>query len=293
MNDEPRQYATAAAFRVALEARLKTTERTEGIDLQRLRRQVSFDRLLARLFSEQNEPWLLKGGYAMELRMRTARTTKDIDLSLPVHGASESKKRVLEHLQANAANDLKDFFVFAIGQPIMDLSAAPEGGSRYPVTSSLAGRVFTKFHLDVGMGDVAIEPTEVLEGGNWLSFAGIHPAKIMAISKEQQFAEKLHAYTLPRLEGTNSRVKDVVDMALLILVGTLDRERLQEAVRTTFALRNTHALPVLLPEAPKSWEVPYRTLAAECSLDSTLEEALHGIGTLLSEFALPRWPASG
>jgi hypothetical protein len=79
MKDEPRQYATAAAFRVALEARLKTTERTEGIDLQRLRRQVSFDRLLARLFSEQNAPWLLKGGYAMELRLRTARTTKDID----------------------------------------------------------------------------------------------------------------------------------------------------------------------------------------------------------------------
>ena len=62
MKDEPRQYATAAAFRVALEARLKTTERTEGIDLQRLRRQVSFDRLLARLFSEQHAPWLLKGG---------------------------------------------------------------------------------------------------------------------------------------------------------------------------------------------------------------------------------------
>jgi hypothetical protein len=34
---------------------------TEGIDLQRLRRQVSFDRLLARFFSEQNPPWLLKG----------------------------------------------------------------------------------------------------------------------------------------------------------------------------------------------------------------------------------------
>jgi hypothetical protein len=41
MKDEPRQYATAVAFRVALEARLKTTELTEGIDLQRLGRQVS------------------------------------------------------------------------------------------------------------------------------------------------------------------------------------------------------------------------------------------------------------
>jgi hypothetical protein len=161
-------------------------------------------------------------------------------------------------------------------------NAAPEGGARYPVTASLAGRVFTRFHLDVGMGDAAIEPTELLEGRNWLGFAGIYPTKFVAISKEQQFAEKLHAYTLPRLEGTNSRVKDVVDMALLLRLGTLDMERLREAIRTTFALRDTHVLPVVLPEAPASWTAPYRTLAAECSLDWTLQEALQGIRNLLS-----------
>jgi hypothetical protein len=31
----------------------------------------------------------------------------------------------------------------------------------------------------------------------------------MAISKEQQFAEKLHAYTVPRPDAPNSRVKDL------------------------------------------------------------------------------------
>ena len=283
MKDEPRQYATAAAFRVALEARLKATEQTEGIDLQRLRRQVSFDRLLARLFSEQDTAWLLKGGYAMELRLRTARTTKDIDLSLPVDAPSGRKGRVLEHLQTSAARDSKDFFVFTIGQHIMELNAAPEGGARYPVTASLAGRVFTRFHLDVGMGDAAIQPTELLEGRNWLGFAGIYPTKFVAISKEQQFAEKLHAYTRPRLEGTNTRVKDVVDMALLLRLGTLDRKRLVEAIRTTFALRDTHMLPVVMPEPPSSWNTPYQTLAAECSLAWTLQEAIQNLGMLLSD----------
>jgi hypothetical protein len=186
-------------------------------------------------------------------------------------------------LQAGVAKDLKDFFVFTIGQPMMDLNAAPEGGARYPVTASLAGRVFTKFHLDIGMGDAAIEPTELLEGRNWLGFAGIYPTKFVAISKEQQFAEKLHAYTLPLLEGTNTRVKDVVDMALLLRLGTLDRERLKGAIRATFALRDTHVLPVVLPEPPASWNAPYQTLAAECSLDWTLQETLQRIGTLLSD----------
>ncbi len=82
---EPKTYATAAAFRRALEDRLQDIARREGVDLQRLRRQVAFDRLLARLF-QGGEPrtllWVLKGGYAMELRIKAARTTKDVDLTM-------------------------------------------------------------------------------------------------------------------------------------------------------------------------------------------------------------------
>jgi len=62
----PRTYATAGAFRRALEERLKSMSQTEQIDINRLRRQVSFDRLLARLFQEDPAPWVLKGGYALE-----------------------------------------------------------------------------------------------------------------------------------------------------------------------------------------------------------------------------------
>ena len=77
-----KKYASAAAFRVALEDRLKTMAQEESLDLQRVRRQAAFDRLLCRLFARPDAPWLLKGGYAMELRLKTARTTRDIDLAL-------------------------------------------------------------------------------------------------------------------------------------------------------------------------------------------------------------------
>ena len=66
----------------ALEERLKTASLTDQIDLNRLRRQVSFDRLLSRLFREAPYQWALKGGYALELRFRAARSTVDIDLTL-------------------------------------------------------------------------------------------------------------------------------------------------------------------------------------------------------------------
>jgi hypothetical protein len=78
----PQKYASATAFRVALESRLKKLASEENLDLQRLRRQAAFDRLLCRVFAIPDAPWLLKGGYAMELRLKTARTTRDIDLAM-------------------------------------------------------------------------------------------------------------------------------------------------------------------------------------------------------------------
>jgi hypothetical protein len=84
----PRTYATAGAFRKALEERLKSMSQTEQIDINRLRR------LLARLFREDSAPWVLKGGYALELRFKSARSTIDIDLTLQrVVGTEEGSFR--------------------------------------------------------------------------------------------------------------------------------------------------------------------------------------------------------
>ena len=282
MNEQPRKYATAAAFRVALETRLKSIAAAEGVDLQRLRRQVSFDRLLARFFAEHNAPWLLKGGYAMELRIKAARTTKDIDLSLPGDAAAGLTGQILTQLQRSAGADLGDFFRFTIAEPQMNLDAAPQGGARYPVTAALAGRVFNQFQLDVGIGDAVVLPTELVEGRDWLGFAGIATPQFIAISKEQQFAEKLHAYTLPRLGTPNSRVKDLVDMILLIQAATMDTTRLKRAVQATFELRSTHAVPVTLPEPPASWISPFNTMAKECGIELTLLDAAQVIASFFS-----------
>jgi hypothetical protein len=65
----PGRYVTPYAFRRALEDRLRQQALREGIDLQRLRRRVAFERLLARLFVEDPPPWILKGGYSLELRL--------------------------------------------------------------------------------------------------------------------------------------------------------------------------------------------------------------------------------
>jgi len=274
----PHRYASASAFRIALETRLKQIAFEEGVDLQRLRRQVAFDRLLARLFQSRTMPWVIKGGYALELRMQQARTTKDIDLtlespqSLPRKDGSISE-RVREKLQEQLSDDPGDHFVFLVGQPMMDIDAAPYGGARYPVDARMDGRSFVKFHLDVGIGDVVLAPLEIVKARDWLGFAEISPPAVSLLSREQQFAEKLHAYTLPDRQTPNSRVKDIVDMIMLIERGGLDKNRVKESIRATFGKRNTHELPTPLEPPPEHWRPVYDRLSAECKLPIDIDAA--------------------
>jgi hypothetical protein len=279
------RYATAAALRAALESRLNTMSAEQGLDLQRLRRQVAFDRLLCRLFRQADSPWLLKGGYAMELRIQSARTTRDIDLGLRKlpGGAKDWDAFAVRDLLAEAVSlDLEDGFVFVIGEPGLDLDAAPYGGSRFPVDARMAGRRFISFHVDVSAGDVLREPFELLEGRDWLSFAGIVPSKVPAISREEQFAEKLHAYSLPRQGRPNSRVKDLVDLLLLVESGTLDPDRVGQCIEATFRRRDTHPVPSSLEPPPPTWAGPFADLASECGLSQDLAAAFSRVAEYFS-----------
>jgi hypothetical protein len=283
----PRTYTTAGAFRRALEERLKKTSLTDQIDLNRIRRQISFDRLLARLFREETAPWALKGGYALELRFKSARSTLDIDLALQrvVPATSlggDANQAVREMLQSVADVPLGDWFEYVIGPPVMDLTAAPYGGARYPVEARMDERIFARFHLDAGLGDVVMEPLETIVCRDWLGFAGIESSQIRMIAREQQFAEKIHAYTLPR-HTANSRVKDLVDLALLIGSDGLDKQRIMDALRLTFERRGTHDLPVGLVPPPADWQIPFHALAEECGLPTDVAPVFAGVQEFLEE----------
>ena len=107
----------------------------------------------------------------------------------------------------------------------------------------LDGRTFVRFYVDLGVGDEIIEPLDVLVGEDWLGFGGIGPAVAPVLSKEQHWAEKLHAYTRPRVGAANSRVRDLFDLMLLIERGSLSPGRIRPGVEATFARRATHPIP--------------------------------------------------
>ncbi|HOU13412.1 MAG TPA: nucleotidyl transferase AbiEii/AbiGii toxin family protein [Anaerolineae bacterium] len=278
-------YATPQAFRSALEARLRLMAQQRGIDLRRLYRWVAFERLLARLFAQAAPPWVLKGGYALELRFDDrARATLDVDLSVPdpAEWAQEAGADTrtswaalcYEHLQQVTAQPLNDGFEFRLAQPELEQTGAPGGGLRCAVEARLAGRTFARFHLDLGLGDTIAAPPEWIQLHGLLEFAGIAAPRIALYPVEQQFAEKVHAYTFPWRDRENTRVKDLADLVLLITSGMLDALRVRTALHATFETRGTHALPDDLPSPPRGWAAAYAALAQEFALPAaTLDEA--------------------
>src|SRR6266545_963311 len=90
-------YATPAALRAALEARLASGEATTVPGLERLRRRATFERLLIRLEHAMPGQWVLKGGMALEVRLGDrARSTRDLDLA--VRQAGEDAGTIRDHL---------------------------------------------------------------------------------------------------------------------------------------------------------------------------------------------------
>ena len=282
----PRKFANPAAFRQALEARLKKMADERGVPLNTLRLKLMLERLLARLFAAPKPRWLLKGGYAMELRYRPkARTTKDIDLSV-VGSAADTDlhsrlNEVRDALQNAVDVDLNDFLTYLIGAASTELQGAPQGGARFPVEARMAGRTFGKFHIDVGIGDAMTGAPETLDCDDFLAFAGIPPATVLAIPRAQQFAEKIHAYTYPWSDRQNTRSRDLVDLLILIERDLPPIDTLRAAIDATFAVRATHSKPDRLSEPPAAWTSEYAAMANEIELEAlSLQQAY----ARLSEF---------
>ena len=84
-------YGTPQALRTALEARVRNESAATGVPPDRLRRRVVFQRIVTRLQRAEPGRWVLKGGMAIEVRLRdAARLTKDLDLGLRESGTASS-----------------------------------------------------------------------------------------------------------------------------------------------------------------------------------------------------------
>jgi len=260
-----RTYASPEGFKQALEQRLRSAAKT-GAEFARTRQLLVFERFLARIVAVLGDAATLKGGLVLELRLKRARTTKDVDLRM-----AGSPDDILARLQEVGRRDLGDFMNFEVGpdddHPEIQNAGMQYDGLRFRAECKLAGKAYGQpFGVDVAFGDPTFGEPDVLVAEDVLAFAGIAPPTLRLYPIETHIAEKLHAYTMPRLRP-NSRVKDLPDLALLATAQAIDATSLRAALEQTFTFRKTHPLPALVPAPPPAWTRPYAAMAREDQLD--------------------------
>jgi hypothetical protein len=163
-------YATPAAFKQALEARLRAEAAATGRDLARVRLLLVFERFVVASVCGVWRCGCSQGGVVLELRLARARTTKDIDLR-----ASGEPDNLLEKLREASAIDAGDWLRFLVrpdaAQPEMKGDGVIYDSRRFCVEAQLAGKLYgTAFGADIAMCDPIHGVAEELHGSELLAF---------------------------------------------------------------------------------------------------------------------------
>lgn len=273
-------YATAAAFRAALDQRLKAEAEHTGVAVGRLRKRVAFELFLRRLIAVAPGRWVLKGAFALDLRLGAAtRFTKDIDL-----GRDDSTDAAIEDIVAAQQLDLGDYFSFAATRSDALEDTDEFIAVRFNVRGQLAGRTFEQFIVDIGFTDPIHWTPDTITTSDFLTFADIEPVEIPAVPIAQHLAEKVHAYTrrYGQTQRASTRPKDLVDILLIASAETIEATTLRDAIARTFRIRAHQPLPEALPEPPDDWRRPFGRLAAEVGIEADLHAAFRDAAEFLN-----------
>jgi hypothetical protein len=234
--------------------------REQSVAVGRVRRWVSTMALLGAL-EHVEEPgggprFVLKGGVAIELRLRTgARATQDVDMIF-----RGPRSDLIDALDAAFAEPFRDF-AFERREPV-DRGPHAQG---FDVRLAYQSRAWGTLRLEVSGPDVDGDEVELIPAISLAEFDLTGPTEVACLPLRFQVAQKLHAVTerLPARE--NRRFRDLVD--LLILRDLVDNlSSLRVACETTFAHRATQPWPPQL-DIPETWREGYARLAAEVGLD--------------------------
>lgn len=222
--------------------RLLNRARAEGRAFQELATLYAMERFLFRLGrSAHADRFVLKSGLmTLTWASEYARVTRDVDLL--GRGAS-SVGAVVDRVREVLAVHADDGIGFDAGSVEGSEIAVETAyvGVRVVFDADLSGMVL-RMQVDVGFGDAVVpEPRWV----DYPQLLDLGAPRLLGYPAEARLAEKLHAIVV--LGRANSRMKDYYDLWTASRLGVVTAQGLGEAIRHTFARRET-ALPVELPE---------------------------------------------
>ena len=150
----------------ALEMAIKAAAKASPLETGRAVSGFYFHRLLCRVFSKPDSPFMLKGGQSMLARTMDARATRDIDLL----SEEADLDAALAELRALAEADLGDFVVFEfVGAVPIKVEDEYRSGLKVAFVPLLGGKRLQEVSIDLVADRVACgEPEIVTPAGSTL-----------------------------------------------------------------------------------------------------------------------------
>lgn len=226
----------------SVRTRLLNVAKAQGVDFNQVLVRFALERILYRLSqSEHADRFLLKGALLFTLWYDMPhRATRDADLL--GFGANDLES-VAQTFRDIASVAVHDGIVFDPASVIAEDIRKDAGyaGARILIGGELA-KARCKTQIDVGFGD-AVTPAPV-DSVYPVLLEDLPAPRLRTYPVYTVIAEKLHAIAL--LGMTNSRMKDYLDLSVLLERESLDIDLLAQAVKATFERRGM-AVPAALP----------------------------------------------
>jgi predicted nucleotidyltransferase component of viral defense system len=226
----------------SVRARLLNVAKAQHVDFNQVLVRFALERILYRLSqSAHADRFLLKGALLFTLWYDMPhRATRDADLL--GFGASDLDS-VARTFREIASVMVDDGIVFDPASVVAEeiRKDAGYGGARVLISGDLA-KARCKTQIDIGFGD-AVTPAPV-DAIYPVLLADLPAPRLRTYPVYTVVAEKLHAIAL--LGMTNSRMKDYLDLSVLVERENLDVDLLAQAIKATFERRGM-AVPTHLP----------------------------------------------
>lgn len=256
------KYKTPAALEMAV----KEAAKKSPLDTNRAVAGFYFHRLLCRVFSDPESPFVLKGGQSVLARTVDARATRDIDLL----ARDTSIGAALVELKRLAGIDLNDFVSFSFDktEPIKS-NDEYRSGIKIWFTPSLGGKSLQAVSIDLVIDEVDGPQPETIVPADRLEIEDIPVFDYRIYRVESALADKLLAIIEVHDERPSSRVKDLVDIVVYAKTCKIDSQMLAERVN-----RESRARKVALPrrfQVPETWRTIYEKTYAKMAKQAKVD----------------------
>ena len=229
-------------FAASVRARLLNVAKAQGADFNQVLVRFALERILYRLSqSAHADHFLLKGALLFTLWYDMPhRTTRDADLL--GFGPSDLES-IAQTFRDIASVEVEDGIVFDPASVNVEEIRKDAGyaGARVLITAEIA-KARCKTQIDIGYGD-AVTPGPV-HAVYPVLITDLPAPRLQTYPVYTVISEKLHAIAL--LGMTNSRLKDYLDLWVLLDREVLNANTLARAIAATF-IRRGMPVPAILP----------------------------------------------